>query len=51
MKLEAPASLPFLEGGGEMGALIRAKDWSSTPLGAVNAWPQSLRTAVSILLM
>ena len=50
MKLEAPASLPFLEGGGEMGALIRAKDWSSTPLGAVNAWPQSLRTAVSILL-
>ena len=50
MKLEAPASLPFLEGGGEMGALMRAKDWASTPLGAVSAWPQSLRTAVSILL-
>ena len=40
----------FLEGGGEMGALMRAKDWSATPLGAVEGWPQSLRTAVSILL-
>jgi PAS domain S-box-containing protein len=50
MKLETPASLPFLEGGGEMGALMRAKDWASTPLGAVHSWPQSLRTAVSILL-
>ena len=50
MKLETPGSLPFLEGGGEMGALMRAKDWASTPLGAVETWPQSLRTAVSILL-
>ncbi|RYY99038.1 MAG: PAS domain-containing protein [Chitinophagaceae bacterium] len=41
---------PFLNGGGEMGALIRSKDWSSTPIGSPDAWPQSLRTAVSILL-
>jgi PAS domain S-box-containing protein len=40
----------FLDGGGELGALMRAKDWSATPLGPVEAWPQSLRTAVSILL-
>ena len=39
-----------LHGGGEMGALMRTVDWSGTPLGPVDAWPQSLRTAVSILL-
>jgi PAS domain S-box-containing protein len=33
-----------------MGALIRAKDWSQTPLGPPETWPQSLRTAVSIML-
>ncbi len=37
-------------GGGEMGALLRAKDWSATPIGPVASWPQSLRTALSILL-
>jgi len=36
--------------GGEMGALMRALDWSATPLGPVSDWPQSLRTAVSICL-
>ena len=40
----------FLAGGGEMGARMRAVDWASTPLGAVDSWPQSLRSAVSILL-
>ncbi|SHG27865.1 PAS domain-containing protein [Flavobacterium defluvii] len=40
----------FLSKGGEMGALIRAKDWSKTPLGPVDTWPQSLRTTLGILL-
>jgi PAS domain S-box-containing protein len=40
----------FLAGGGEMGTLIRSLDWSTTPLGPVERWPQSLRSAVSILL-
>jgi len=40
----------FLMGGGEMGALTRAFDWSETSLGAPGQWPQSLRTAVSMLL-
>jgi signal transduction histidine kinase len=40
----------FAVGGGEMGALIRAMDWSRTPLGAIERWPQSLRSAVSFLL-
>jgi signal transduction histidine kinase len=39
-----------LVGGGQMGALMRALDWSKTPVGPVAGWPQSLRTAVSVLL-
>src|SRR5436305_658549 len=39
-----------LAGGGEMGALMRSLDWSKTPLGPVENWPQSLRTSVSICL-
>jgi signal transduction histidine kinase len=37
-------------GKGEMAGLIRATDWSRTPLGPIEGWPQSLRTAVSICL-
>jgi PAS domain S-box-containing protein len=33
-----------------MGALIRAFDWSRTPLGPLTRWPQSLKTAVDIVL-
>lgn len=40
----------ILSGGGEMGDLMRTINWESTPLGGVNTWPQSLRTALSILL-
>lgn len=40
----------FLSGGGEAGALMRSLDWSATPFGAPDTWPQSLRSAVSICL-
>ncbi len=40
----------FLRGGGEMGELIRAKDWSKTSLGDPADWPQSLRTMVAVML-
>ena len=40
----------WLVGGGGMCAVIRAFDWSGTPLGPIVSWPQSLRTAVSICL-
>jgi hypothetical protein len=40
----------FLESGSEMGALIRAKDWSSTPIGPVESWSPSLRMMVGLLL-
>ena len=50
LKINRPTSADFLAGGGEMGALTRAHDWSTTPLGRPETWPQSLRTAVRILL-
>ena len=40
----------FLAGGGEMGELIRSKDWSKTSLGNPESWPQSLRTMVAVML-
>ncbi|WP_183559142.1 PAS domain-containing protein [Mucilaginibacter sp. SP1R1] len=40
----------FLEGGGEMGALIREHDWSETSLGSPDQWPVSLRTTIGIVL-
>ena len=40
----------FLAGGGELGELMRGRDWSSTALGAPESWPQSLKTAVRIML-
>ncbi len=43
-------AVDFLAGGGEMGALTRAHDWSSSPLGSPDNWPQSLRTAVRLVL-
>lgn len=39
-----------LEGAGEMGSLIQRFDWARTPLGPEEEWPQSLRTAVQIIL-
>jgi PAS domain S-box-containing protein len=33
-----------------MGALMRGHDWSTTPLGAPENWPQSLRTTVRLAL-
>jgi two-component sensor histidine kinase len=40
----------FLAGGGEMGALTRAFDWSKTSLGPPETWPQSLRVTVRLVL-
>ena len=33
-----------------MAALVRATDWSRTPLGPMDLWPQALRTLVDVLL-
>jgi PAS domain S-box-containing protein len=52
MKLTEPRAdeLKFLLGGGELSELIRSFDWTSTPLGPIGLWPQSLKTSVSLML-
>src|ERR1700748_3861678 len=47
---ESGPTLSFLTGGGEMAARMRELEWSRTPLGAFDAWPQSLRSTVSMML-
>ena len=48
----APTEQPFdfLADGGETGALLRSRNWSATPLGSPHAWPQSLRSVLTLLL-
>ena len=49
----APTPSPahdFLAGGGEMGELIRRRDWSATPIGPVESWSPALRMMVRFLL-
>ena len=45
-----PGTLVFLGGGGEAGAMMRAFDWSRSPLGHPSGWPQALRTVVALML-
>ncbi|OPY99725.1 hybrid sensor histidine kinase/response regulator [Bradyrhizobium sacchari] len=45
-----PTDVSFLAGGGELGAMMRALDWSDSPLGPPNHWSQALKTTVGMLL-
>ena len=47
---EPPLEHAFLQGGGAVGALMRAQQWSNSPLGPPETWPQSLRAIVTLLL-
>lgn len=40
----------WLIGGGEMGELIRRTDWSATPFGPRERWPQAMRGVVNLIL-
>jgi PAS domain S-box-containing protein len=40
----------FIQGGGEMGALMRAHDWTTSGLGPPATWPHPLRTTVRLIL-
>lgn len=44
----ADASWPT--GDSEVAGRIRAGDWSATPLGPIDHWPQSLRSAIGLIL-
>jgi signal transduction histidine kinase/DNA-binding response OmpR family regulator len=40
----------WFPGDGELAAIMRETDWSRTPLGPVESWPNGLRAAVRIVL-
>ncbi|MDQ1812895.1 ATP-binding protein [Massilia sp. CCM 9210] len=40
----------FLSNGGELGALMRVKDWSTTPLGPPEHWPTLLKSTIRLIL-
>jgi PAS domain S-box-containing protein len=42
--------IPWLAGGGEMGELMRTRDWSDSPLGSPETWPESLQISASICI-
>ncbi len=44
------ASADLFAGGGEMGALMRATDWTKTKLGPPENWPRSLKTMLGVVL-
>jgi two-component sensor histidine kinase len=46
----AAPNLNFLQRGGEMGSLMRGHDWSATPVGPPETWPQTLKTTIRLLL-
>ena len=43
-------TLRFMDGGGAMGAMLRAHPWADSPLGPPSEWPGPLRTLISIML-
>ncbi|MGN6516557.1 MAG: PAS domain S-box protein [Rhizomicrobium sp.] len=45
------ASDPFRAVSGEMAERVRGFDWAATPLGPISGWPQSLKTAVGMVLL
>lgn len=47
---EGSSQADVFAGGGEVGRHHADVDWAATPLGPPETWPQSLSTAVSILL-
>src|SRR6202041_1347720 len=49
-KAETAVRPGWVRGGGALGRLVHEFDWTKTPLGAIEEWPQSLKTVVRTLL-
>jgi len=49
-KMIDQSSNKFLSANGEIERLMRTLDWTKSELGSIESWPQSLRTAVRIML-
>jgi PAS domain S-box-containing protein len=41
---------PFLTGGGEAAEIIASFDWAATPLGSIETWPTSRKSAIALIL-
>ncbi|MCG2592127.1 response regulator [Ramlibacter sp. XY19] len=50
MQLQESARRRWLRHEGEMADRIRSHDWGATLLGPMDGWPQSLRTAINLML-
>ena len=50
MSVPSPTHSDFLRTAGEMSERVRRHDWSSTPLGPMESWPEALRVAVQMVL-
>ena len=50
IEAEHRAGFAFLACGGEMATRVRAHNWSATPLGPIEGWPEALRTLVGVML-
>jgi PAS domain S-box-containing protein len=46
-----PTRHDWLLRGGETGRLIADRDWTNSPLGALDDWPQSLKSALALVLL
>lgn len=40
----------FLQGGGQIGQVIRSKNWNTTPFNNPDYWPQSLRSTIATVI-
>jgi signal transduction histidine kinase len=49
-RAEAAVAPGWVRGGGALSQLVGEFDWTKTPLGAIEDWPQSLKTVVRTLL-
>jgi hypothetical protein len=47
---QTPNTAGFLAGGGELGDLIAAFDWSSTPVGPISSWSGGMKTIIGFIL-
>ncbi len=43
--------MEWLTRAGETGRLILSRDWSQTSLGPIESWPQSLKTALGVVML
>jgi PAS domain S-box-containing protein len=50
LSLESQSIDLLFKGDGELSELMRRLNWSATPLGAPESWPQSLRSIVQMML-